>query len=58
MLSLSAELFIVLPNDFNNRQAIRFIMFARTLRIVRVFADLDQFSVIFAAFFDLAPVSN
>jgi hypothetical protein len=40
---------------FNDRQAIRFIMFARTLRILRIFADLDQFSVIFSAFFDLAP---
>ena len=55
VLSISAELFIVLPNDFNNRQAIRFIMFARTLRIVRLFSDFDAFSVIFAAFFDLAP---
>ena len=55
MLSFSAEVFIVLPNDFNNRQAIRFIMFARTLRIIRLFSDVDAFSVVFAAFFDLAP---
>lgn len=55
VLSICAEVFIVLPNDFNNRQAIRFIMFARTLRIVRLFSDFDTFSVIFAAFFDLAP---
>ena len=55
VVSLAAELAIVLPNAYNDRQAIRFIMFARMLRMLRIFADLDAFSVIFSAFFDLAP---
>ena len=55
VVSLGAELLIVVPNAYNQRGAIRFIMFVRMLRVLRVFADLEQFSVIFAAFFDLAP---
>eukprot|EP01047_Picozoa_sp_COSAG01_P003992 COSAG01_NODE_127_length_24940_cov_140.519923_7_plen_600_part_00 len=56
MLGLAMELLLLFPSgDAIGRDAVRFIMFARILRVLRIFSDLSRFSVIFSAFFELIP---